>query len=70
MKDVIAIGVDIAMNVIQVHGVDLCHETIRYRWGRFGPMFAPEVRNRRIRHRAFSQWAGGIVRLTVAVPAE
>ena len=29
-------------------GVDVSHETIRYRWHRFGPMFAAEIRKRRI----------------------
>ncbi len=23
-------------------GIDICHETVRFRWSRFGPMFAAE----------------------------
>ena len=29
-------------------GIDLCHETVRLRWNRFGPMFAGEIRRRRV----------------------
>ncbi len=37
-------------------GIDICHETVRFWWNRFGPMFAAEIRKRRIHHRSFSQW--------------
>ena len=29
-------------------GIDITHETVRYWWNRFGPMFAGEVRRRRV----------------------
>jgi transposase-like protein len=29
-------------------GVDICHETVRLWWNRFGPMFASEIRRQRI----------------------
>ena len=29
-------------------GIDLCHETVRLWWNRFGPMFAAEIRRRRV----------------------
>ena len=25
-------------------GIDICHETVRFWWNRFGPMFASEIR--------------------------
>ena len=31
-------------------GIDRCHETVRQRWNRFGPMFAGEIRMRRVPH--------------------
>ena len=37
-------------------GIDICHETVRLWWNRFGPMFAAEIRKRRIYHRSYSQW--------------
>ena len=27
-------------------GIDICHETVRFWWNRFGPMFAAEIRKR------------------------
>ncbi len=38
-------------------GYDLCHETVRLWWNRFGPMFASEVRSKRVNAmRGFRQW--------------
>ncbi len=36
-------------------GIDICHETVRFWWNRFGPMFAAEIRKRRVHHRSYSQ---------------
>jgi len=38
-------------------GIDICHETVRHWWNRFGPMFAADIRRRRVsRMRGFRQW--------------
>jgi putative transposase len=37
-------------------GIDICHETVRFWWNRFGPMFAAAIRKRRVRHRLYSNW--------------
>ena len=37
-------------------GIDICHETVRYWWHRFGPMFAGEIRKRRVHGRNGSNW--------------
>jgi len=38
-------------------GYDFCHETVRLWWNRFGPMFAAEIRRRRVNHmRGFRHW--------------
>ena len=29
-------------------GIDICHETVRFWWNRFGPMFAAEIRRQRV----------------------
>jgi putative transposase len=29
-------------------GIDICHETVRHWWNRFGPMFAADVRRQRV----------------------
>lgn len=38
-------------------GIDLCHETVRLWWNRFGPMFAADIRRQRVsRMRGFRHW--------------
>ena len=35
-------------------GIDVSHETVRFCWNRFGPMFAGEIRRRRVDRRNWS----------------
>lgn len=38
-------------------GIDISHETVRFWWNRFGPMFAADTRRQRVsRMRGFSHW--------------
>jgi putative transposase len=38
-------------------GIDICHETVRLWWNRFGPMFAGDIRRQRVsRMKGFTQW--------------
>jgi transposase-like protein len=37
-------------------GIDICHETMRFWWNRFGPLFAAEIRKRRLHHRSYACW--------------
>ena len=30
-------------DLLHERGVDICHETVRYWWNRFGPLFAREI---------------------------
>lgn len=34
-------------DLLYERGIGLCHETIRYWWNRFGPIFAREIRRKR-----------------------
>ena len=34
-------------DLLHERGVDICHETVRYWWNRFGPLFAREIRKKR-----------------------
>ncbi len=44
-------------DILFERGIDICHETVRYWWNRFGPMFAAEIRKQRIqKHRDYPQW--------------
>ena len=38
-------------------GIDICHETVRLWWNRFGPMFAADICKKRVdRMRAHTHW--------------
>jgi putative transposase len=37
-------------DLLAERGIDISHETIRFWWNRFGPMFAAEIRKRRVAH--------------------
>ena len=44
-------------DLLAERGIDISHETVRFWWNRFGPMFAAEIRKRRVAHmRAYPQW--------------
>ena len=51
-------------------GIDICHETVRFWWNRFGPMFASEIRKRRIHHRSFSRWRWHLDEVFVRINGE
>ncbi len=51
-------------------GIDICHETVRYWWNRFGPMFAAAIGKRRIHHRSFSQWRWHLDEVFVRIDGE
>ena len=35
-------------DLLHERGIDICHETVRYWWNRFGPLFARAIRKKRI----------------------
>jgi putative transposase len=35
-------------DLLHERGIDICHETVRLWWNRFGPMFAAEIRRKRV----------------------
>ena len=44
-------------DLLAERGVDVSYETVRFWWNRFGPMFAAEIRRKRVdRMRAFTHW--------------
>jgi putative transposase len=52
-------------------GIEISHETVRFWWNRFGPMFAAEIRRKRIdRMRAFSNWRWHVDELFVKINGE
>ena len=52
-------------------GIDICHETVRFWWNRFGPMFASEIRRRRVKHmRGFHHWRWHLDEVFVKINGE
>src|SRR5271165_1202599 len=44
-------------DLLAERGIDISHETVRFWWNRFGPIFAAEIRKRRVAHmRGHPQW--------------
>jgi putative transposase len=52
-------------------GIDICHETVRMWWNRFGSLFAGEVRRKRVSHmRAFRHWGWHLDEMYVKLNGE
>ena len=52
-------------------GIDLCHETVRMWWNRFGPMFAADIRRQRVsRMRGFRHWRWHLDEVFVKINGE
>jgi len=44
-------------DLLHERGIDICHESVRHWWNRFGPMFASEIRRKRSQSmRQHTQW--------------
>jgi putative transposase len=44
-------------DLLAERGIDISHETVRFWWNRFGPMFAAEIRKTRVAHMGgYPQW--------------
>ena len=49
-------------------GIDICHETVRLWWNRFGPMFAGEIRKKRVQAmRQHTHWRWHLDEMVVKV---
>jgi putative transposase len=44
-------------DMLHERGIEISHETVRFWWNRFGPMFASDIRKKRVQQlRAYSSW--------------
>ncbi|MBT6202314.1 MAG: IS6 family transposase, partial [Rhodospirillaceae bacterium] len=44
-------------DLLSERGIDICDETVRFWWNRFGPIFAAEIRKKRAANlRTWPQW--------------
>ena len=52
-------------------GIDICHETVRFWWNRFGPMFASEILRERVsRMREIRHWRWHLDEVFVKINGE
>ena len=52
-------------------GIDICHETVRMWWNRFGPMFAADIRRQRVsRMRGHRHWRWHLDEMCVKLGGE
>ena len=51
-------------------GIDICHETVRFWWNRFGPLFAAEIRKRRVQNRSHTNWRWHLDEVFVRINGE
>ena len=58
-------------DLLHERGIDISHETVRFWWNRFGPMFAAEIRRKRVQHlRAHSNWQWHLDEVFVKINGE
>jgi putative transposase len=58
-------------DLLAERGIDLCHETLRFWCNRFGPMFAAEIRRKRVDHRrAYTKWRWHLDEVFVKINGE
>ena len=58
-------------DLLDERGIDVSYETVRAWWNRFGPLFAAEIRKRRIAaHRNWTQWRWHLDEVFVRINGE
>ena len=58
-------------DLLHERGIDVSHETIRFWWNRFGPVFASEIRRKRVHQlRSFSRWQWHLDEVFVKINGE
>jgi putative transposase len=57
-------------DLLHERGVEISHETVRFWWRRFGPMFAAEIRKRRIEGMRSSRWRWHLDEVFVKINGE
>jgi putative transposase len=58
-------------DLLHERGIDICHETVRQWWNRFGPMFASEIRRKRVdQMRQHTHWKWHLDEVYVKINGE
>ena len=57
-------------DLLHERGIDITHETVRFWWNRFGPLFAKSIRKRRVQSTNYSNWAWHLDEVFVKINGE
>ena len=58
-------------DLLHERGIDISHETVRFWWNRFGPIFAAEIRRKRVSQmRTYSNWQWHLDEVFVKINGE
>ena len=57
-------------DLLHERGIEISHETVRFWWNRFGPMFAAEIRKRRVGAMRSSRWRWHLDEVFVKINGE
>ena len=58
-------------DLLHERGINISHETVRFWWNRFGPLFAAEIRRKRVSQmRAYSNWQWHLDEVFVKINGE
>ncbi len=58
-------------DLLHERGIDVSHESVRFWWNRFGPLFAAEIRRNRVQNlRAYSNWQWHLDEVFVKINGE
>jgi putative transposase len=57
-------------DLLHERGIDVSHETVRFWWNRFGPMFAAQIRKKRLQAMRSSRWRWHLDEVFVKINGE
>ena len=57
-------------DLLHERGIEISHETVRFWWNRFGPLFAADLRKRRIYRHSYSNWQWHLDEVFVKINGE
>ena len=57
-------------DLLHKRGIEICYETVRFWWNRFGPMFAAEIGKRRVQYKCYSNWRWHLDEVFVRINGE
>ena len=57
-------------DLLHERGIDITHETVRFWWNRFGPLFAKSIRKQRVQNTNYSNWTWYLDEVFVKINGE